>query len=47
MMLTAYQIWVLLAEAVGVLVIDRKKLPLFIAVVILTITIFFFFPRQF
>ncbi len=45
MTLTLIQIWVLLAEAVGVLVIDKKLLSLYIPIVLLTIVMFFFFPR--
>ncbi len=42
MTLTLIQIWVLLAEAVGVLIIDKKLLSLYIPVILLTIVMFFF-----
>lgn len=45
MTLTIVEIWVLLAEAIGMLVIEKKLLSLYVPVVMFTIILFFFFPR--
>lgn len=45
MTLTVVEIWVLLAESIGMLVVDRKLLALYVPLILLTIVLFFFFPR--
>lgn len=45
MTLTLVEIWVLLAESIGMLVIDKRLLSLYVPVVLLTIVLFFFFPK--
>lgn len=45
MSLTIVEIWVLLAESIGMLVVDKKLLSLYVPIVLLTIVLFFFFPR--
>ncbi|HLC70660.1 MAG TPA: hypothetical protein VJI32_01545 [Candidatus Nanoarchaeia archaeon] len=45
MTLTVVEIWVLLVESIGMLIVDRKILALYVPLVLLTIVLFFFFPR--
>ena len=45
MTLTIVEIWVLLAESIGMLIVDRRILSLYVPIVLLTIVLFFFFPR--
>ncbi len=45
MTLTVVEIWILLAESIGMLVVDRKLLTLYVPLILLTIVLFFFFPR--
>ncbi len=45
MTLTLVEMWILFAEAIGMLVIERKLLIFYVPIVMLTIVLFFFFPR--
>ena len=45
MMLTVYEFAVILMESIGVMIIDKKKLPFYLIVVIITIIMFYFYPR--
>ena len=45
MTLMLVEIWVLLVEAIGMLVVEKRLLSLYVPVVLLTIVLFFFLPR--
>ncbi len=45
MTLTIVEMWILLAESIGMLVVEKRLLSLYVPVVMLTIVLFFFFPR--